>query len=50
MNSLGNVFDSVKESVYSIKRNISDCQKNAHWCTQAKRITEDKVTAELRIV
>ena len=50
MNSLGNVFNSVKESVYSIKRNISDCQKNAQRCTQAKRITEDKVTAELRIV
>ena len=50
MNSLGNVFDSVKESVYSIKRNISDCQKTAQRCTQAKRITEDKVTAELRIV
>ena len=50
MNSLGNVFESVKESVYSIKRNISDCQKTAQRCTQAKRIIEDKMTAELRIV
>ena len=50
MNSLGNVFDSVKESVNSIKLNIFDCQKTAQRCTQAQRITEDKVTAELRIV
>ena len=50
MNSLGNVFDSVKESVDSNKRNISDYQKITRQCTQAQRITEDKVTAELRTV
>ena len=50
MNSFGNVFDSVTESVDSNKRNISDCQKTAQQCTQAQRMTEDKMTSELRTV
>ena len=40
----------MKEFVYSIKRNICDRQKTTQQCTQAQRITEDKVTAELRTV
>ena len=50
MNSLGNVFDSAKESVNSNKRNISDCRKITQQCTQVHIITEEKMTAELRTV
>ncbi|XP_048759528.2 uncharacterized protein LOC125669122 [Ostrea edulis] len=50
MNSLGTVFDSVKESVESNKSSVSDCKKNIQQCTQAQKITEDRVTAELRTV
>ena len=48
MKSLGNVFDSVKESVESNKNLMSGCKKTIQQYTQAQKITEDKVTADLK--